>query len=116
LPALVVCVGADVSSLRFVVLGGGAFPFGASCLLFGLEALSLRAGGLLPCCELGLFGVSAGRGCLVAVRGGCATLVEILGSLPPRRDSQDADYERHHDDDGADDSAGYEEWHSGSLG
>jgi hypothetical protein len=91
---LVVFVGVDLASLGFVVLGGGAFPFGAFCLFFRFEAFSLRAGGLLLCCERGLFGASAARFGLVAVGGGgggCAALVEILGSLPSRRDSQDID-------------------------
>ena len=38
--ALVVFVGVDVSSLRFVVLAGGPLMFGTSCLLFSLGPLS----------------------------------------------------------------------------
>ena len=110
-------IGIDLSSLRFVMLGGGTFLLCALRLLFGAEAFSLGAGGLLLGREPGLLGTSTTGGRLVSVRGSSsATLIELLSASPPRRHrgaSHDQDHNDDHDDD---ESAGYEEWHSVPFG
>jgi hypothetical protein len=112
--ALVVCVGVgvDVSSLSFMVLSGGAFLLGASGLLFGLEPLSFRFGGLFLGGDVGLFGVSAGLGGLVAVRGGGgAALVEVRGALAPGGHDDAGAGQHDHGDDEDHKCRGCEEWH-----
>ena len=81
---LLVCVGVDFPSLRFVMFGCGTLLLGALCLLLGAKAFALSAGGLLLGCELGLLGASTARGCLIAMRSrGSATLIKLLGAPPP---------------------------------
>jgi hypothetical protein len=115
--ALVLDVGVDLASLRFVRFGGGAFTVGTLGLILGGEPLSLRACGLFLCREPRLFGVSATDGSLIAVRFcGGAALVERLGPPPSRSQSHDGNHQDNHNDDGDDDeSGGYEKWHPGSL-